>query len=145
LPSIEDIVARALLFERVLTEDPVAGREELRRLFADGKVLCQPQPDVVYVAEGKLLPLALFSMRVAPETPKARDSGESSGLRVSRERAACSIIGCAGALRALAHDASRRRRTGITCSGNHKPSARARSAAVAVARSPTSRPLACGS
>ena len=53
LPSIEETVERAMLFEKNLLENPTAGREALRHLFEDGKVLCRPQPDGVYLAEGK--------------------------------------------------------------------------------------------
>lgn len=98
LPSPEETVERALLFEKMLADDPVAGREELRRLFEGGKVICRPQPEGFYIAEGKLFPLALFSMRLGQETPKARDSSESAGLGGMNRGlgAPCSINGCAG-------------------------------------------------
>ncbi len=101
----EETVERALLFEKMLADDPVAGREELRRLFEGGKVLCRPQPDGFYVAEGKLYPLALFSMRLEAGTPKARDFRESAGLGGMNRGlgAPCSINGCAGAIHPLDH------------------------------------------
>jgi site-specific DNA recombinase len=99
LPSPEQTVERALLFERMLLEDPTRGREELRKMFEDGKVLLRPQPEGFYLAEGKFFPLTLFSLRLAPETPKARDSGESTGLPALMDREpgfSCSILSCAG-------------------------------------------------
>ena len=77
LPSPEQTVERALLFETLLLKDPTRGREELRRMFEGEQVLVRPQPEGFYIAEGKLFPLALFSLRLdASEagTTKARDS-----------------------------------------------------------------------
>ena len=100
LPSPEETVERAFQFEKMLLEDPVAGREELRLLFKDEQVLVRPQPDGVYLAEGTLLPLKLFSLRLRPETPKAHHSEESAGLPAilgHREPAfSCSSHSCAG-------------------------------------------------
>jgi hypothetical protein len=98
LPSPEETIERATLFEKNLLEDPVAGREELRRMFAGGKVLCRPQPDGIYLAEGTFLPLEIFSMRLAAETPKALAPAGSEGLRGGKRgpEAPCSIVGCAG-------------------------------------------------
>jgi site-specific DNA recombinase len=98
LPSPEETVARALQFEKMLLEDPTRGREELRRLFEDGKVMLKPQPEGFYLAEGKIFPLALFSVRIGPETPKARTL-EGPGLSALLEREpefTCSSHGCAG-------------------------------------------------
>jgi DNA invertase Pin-like site-specific DNA recombinase len=98
LPSLEETAQRGLMFERMLAENPVAGREEMRKLFENGKVLCRPQPEGFYIAEGTLFPLALFSMRLTVQTPKPGDSGESPGLQgMSRgQEPSCSIVGCAG-------------------------------------------------
>jgi hypothetical protein len=63
------------------------------------KVLLKPQPEGFYIAEGKFFPFTLFSLRLAPETPKARDSGESTGLPALMDREpafSCSILSCAG-------------------------------------------------
>ncbi len=92
LPSPEETVQRALNFEKNLLANPVAGREELRRLFADGKVLCRPHVDGYYVAEGKILPLAIFSMRLAEPAQEAPLSAAPG----ARGKTACSINGCAG-------------------------------------------------
>jgi hypothetical protein len=69
-------------------------------LFENEQILVRPQPGGFYVAEGKLLPMAIFSMRVdLPEKPKARDSGESSGPSQPmgyEPQFACSMLSCAG-------------------------------------------------
>jgi site-specific DNA recombinase len=97
VPSRAATIERAMLFEKNLAEDPVAGREELRRMFEGGKVLCKPQPEGFYLAEGTFLPAALFSLRLWEETPKARDFSRSAGLQgIPQPRTACSIVGCAG-------------------------------------------------
>jgi hypothetical protein len=63
----------------------------LRRLFKNGKVLCRPQPEGFYIAQGTLFPLALFSMRLSPQTPKPDDFGD---LRPSGyEEAQRSLLG----------------------------------------------------
>lgn len=98
LPSVEETVERAMRLEKSLLENPTAGREALRHLFEDGKVLCRPQPEGVYLAEGKFFPLALFSLRPGVEPVKARDLEGSAGL-LGPSRGTeppCSIVGCAG-------------------------------------------------
>lgn len=50
----------------------MAGREWLRRLFKDGKLVLTPMADRVYIARGELLPLMLMS-----EKTKDRRSGVS--------------------------------------------------------------------
>ena len=65
--------------------------------------VCEPvgaggQPNGVYLAEGKFYPLALFSLRLAADAPKARDLEGSAGLRGTNRgsETPCSIVGCAG-------------------------------------------------
>lgn len=102
LPSPEQIVARAFDFERMLLEDPIASREELRRMFDGEQIVVRPQPGDFYIAEGTLLPLNVFSLRLdaGAETAKARDSEESAGLLANRWNRgldpSCSSTGCAG-------------------------------------------------
>ncbi len=96
LPTPEQTEKRALQFGAILRADPARGREELRRLFVNERVLLRPQPEGYYIAEGKLFPLALFSLRLDLETPRARDSGESSGLPALPEPEPCSSPRCAG-------------------------------------------------
>ena len=97
LPTPDETAARALRFEEVLLADPIRGREELRRLFENGQVLLRPQPEGFYLAEGKLFPLALFSLRLdIPQTPL---TSASRGLRSSSHcepAFSCSSDGCAG-------------------------------------------------
>ena len=73
-------------------------------MFEGERVLVRPQPEGFYIAEGKLFPLAPFSLRLdasEAETPKARDSGESAGLPANRQSRglspSCSSPSCAGA------------------------------------------------
>jgi hypothetical protein len=107
LPSPEQTVERALLFETLLVKDPTRGREELRRMFEGERVLVCPQPEGFYIAEGTRFPLALFSLRLDashPETTKARHSEESAGLPANRSLGlspSCSSVSCAGAIGAL--------------------------------------------
>jgi hypothetical protein len=96
LPSREEVVERALLFEKNLQEDPVSGREELRRLFEGGKVLCRPQPDGFYLAEGNLLPLALFSMRLDLGTQRPATRSQRARLARSQKLRAPSMVVRAG-------------------------------------------------
>jgi hypothetical protein len=87
--------------------DPIVSREELRRMFDGEQIVVRPQRGDFYVAEGTLLPLNLFSLRLGVEgqPPKARDSEESTGPRSngwSRGLSpSCSSTGCAGAVGAL--------------------------------------------
>jgi hypothetical protein len=97
----------------LLVVDPTRGREELRRMFQDGKAMLKPQPDRIYLAEGTLYPLSIFSVRLDAETPKARDSWESSGLPAllaslpgSEPGFTCSSVGCAGANQSLETEAA---------------------------------------
>ena len=100
LPSPEETLERAFRFEDVLLKDPVRGRSELRRLFDNEQILVGPQPGGFYIAEGKLYPLAMFSLRIdEPDKPKARGPGEPSGLSGPPEcepQFACSSNRCAG-------------------------------------------------
>jgi hypothetical protein len=65
----------------------------------------RPARSGVYLAEGKFYPLALFSLRLAAEAPKARDLEGSAGLHgaAGGSKPPCSIVGCAGAIRGLDH------------------------------------------
>jgi DNA invertase Pin-like site-specific DNA recombinase len=100
IPSPEEIVERALRLEKSLFEDPAGSREELRKMFEGQRVIVRPQPERFYMAEGVFLPLAAFATPLLDvETPKARDSGESSGLPALLDREpefACSSLSCAG-------------------------------------------------
>lgn len=102
LPSPEETVERAFMFERMLLEDPVAGREELRRMFEGEQVLVRPQPGDFYIAEGTFFPLSLFALRLGggAQTPKVHHSEESASLLANRQSRgllpSCSSLSCAG-------------------------------------------------
>jgi site-specific DNA recombinase len=73
LPSVEETVERAMMFEKNLLANPTSGREALRHLFEDGKVFCRPQPEGVYLARGQILPsrpLLLAARGRASEGPR---------------------------------------------------------------------------
>jgi hypothetical protein len=119
LPTPEETVEHALRFEDVLLKDPARGREELRllkdpargreelrRLFDEGRVMLRPQPQGFYLAQGKLLPLALFSLRLdeRDERSLAPEGARPAPHRSHRElEFSCSSHGCAGAIRPLEH------------------------------------------
>ena len=99
LPTPEETVEHALRFEDVLLKDPARGREELRRLFDEGRVMLRPQPQGFYLAQGKLLPLALFSLRLdeRDERSLAPEGARPAPHRSHRElEFSCSSHGCAG-------------------------------------------------
>lgn len=64
LPSPEDMVRLTIALERRLTSDVTKGREELRRLFKDGRIELLPQDGGFYVAKSELLPLVRLTARV---------------------------------------------------------------------------------
>lgn len=72
LPSPDDMVRLTLALERRLTSDVTKGREELRRLFKDGRIELLPQEGGFYVAKSELLPLVLLT---APPPEEAQGGG----------------------------------------------------------------------
>lgn len=60
LPSAEQMLERVFDLPARLAQDPLRGREELRRYFRGGAVRLQPQPDGAWIARAELLPLAAF-------------------------------------------------------------------------------------
>ena len=60
LPSAEQMLERVFDLPARLAQDPLRGREELRRYFRCGAVRLQPQPDGAWIARAELLPLAAF-------------------------------------------------------------------------------------
>lgn len=61
LPTPDEMLKIALDLETRLTANPTKGREELRRLFRDGRIDLIPQPDGFYVARSEILPLVLLT------------------------------------------------------------------------------------
>ena len=60
--------------EKRLSADTTQAREELRRIFRDGKITLLPQPGGFYVARSEILPLVLLTL-----PPPADSSGEEVG------------------------------------------------------------------
>jgi chromosome segregation ATPase len=61
LPTPKQMTALIFDLERRLMADVSRGREELRRLFRDGKIKLDPQPGRYYVARSEILPLVLMT------------------------------------------------------------------------------------
>ncbi len=57
LPTPDEVIARVFDLEARLAEDPLRGREELRRYFRNGTLRLEPQPDGTFVARGEFLPM----------------------------------------------------------------------------------------
>lgn len=60
LPTAKEVLSVVFDLEARLTQNIVAGREELRRLFQDGRIDLIPKAEGFYVARSKLLPLILL-------------------------------------------------------------------------------------
>ena len=56
----------------LLHTDPASGREELRRIFRDGRITLVPQPDGFYIARSEILPLVLLTPPPSQEDPGGR-------------------------------------------------------------------------
>ncbi|MBX3229218.1 MAG: hypothetical protein KIT84_18650 [Labilithrix sp.] len=103
LPTPEGMTALVFDLERRLMADVSKGREELRRLFHDGKIRLNPQPGGFYVAESEILPLVLLTT-----PPSVADQG---GRRGADQDPRYSASSCAGAIRGPYHDL--RQRVGV--------------------------------
>lgn len=99
---------RAFMFEEMRLEDPVAGREDLRRMFDGEHVVVCMRPGDFYVAEGTLFPFSRFlAPRESAETPKPRRSRRVSGLPANRQSRASALVlqpALRGARCSLEHD-----------------------------------------
>jgi site-specific DNA recombinase len=86
LPTPDEIVALAFDLERRLDQDPVAGREWLRRILRDERLVLTPQSDGVYLARGDLLPLMLLpgKRQRRPRVSEAPLLSRSSGGALRR-------------------------------------------------------------
>lgn len=78
LPTPDEMLAIVLDLERRLAANPTRGREELRRLFRDGRIDLIPQPDGFYVARSEVLPLVLLT-----QTPSGVTEGRHEVSRYS--------------------------------------------------------------
>jgi site-specific DNA recombinase len=61
LPSPAELERVVYDIDARLHQDPLAARELLRRLFKDGRVVLEPQPDRIYLARTEVFPLLLLS------------------------------------------------------------------------------------
>jgi site-specific DNA recombinase len=61
LPSPADLERLVFDLDARIAQDPLKGRELLRRVFKDGRVVLEPQPDRVYLARTEVLPLVLLA------------------------------------------------------------------------------------
>lgn len=85
LPTPDEMLRIVFDLERRLTADVTRGREELRRLFRDGRIDLIPQPDGLYIARSEILPLVLLTTPPAVANQDGRD-----------ERSTSSASSCAG-------------------------------------------------
>jgi hypothetical protein len=69
LPSPDEMFEIAFDLERRLMADVTRGREELRRVFRDGRINLVPQPGGFYIARSEILPLVLLTKPPPEETP----------------------------------------------------------------------------
>lgn len=70
LPAPDELMAIVFDLEKRLQADPTRGREELRRIFRDGKITLVPEPAGFYIARSEILPLVLLT-----QTPSPVDQG----------------------------------------------------------------------
>jgi hypothetical protein len=102
LPTPEDVTKCIRILEDVMAADPLAGREQLGRLFEGGRLMLQPQADGGYVAEGRIDLGALLRMRFAPTTVQPRQtSGGTEAPLAKGQDYTWSSDGCAGANRTV--------------------------------------------
>jgi hypothetical protein len=66
LPAPDELMEIVFDLEKRRQADPTRGREELRRIFRDGKITLFPEPGGFYVARSEILPLVLLSQTPAP-------------------------------------------------------------------------------
>jgi hypothetical protein len=66
LPAPDDLMEMVFDLEKRLLGDATQGREELRRIFRDGRITLVPEPDGFYIARSEILPLVLLT-----QTPSA--------------------------------------------------------------------------
>jgi hypothetical protein len=62
---------------QLLTEDVAAGREQLRRLFLDGRITLHPD-NGAYLARSSLLPMVLLTQRTEPKNRQQRETTVSN-------------------------------------------------------------------
>lgn len=104
LPTPDEMLKLVFDLERRLVADVTKGREELKRVFRDGKIVLTPEPGGYYTARSEILPLVLLT------TPPAE--GDQGGRdEVSRYSASS----CAGAQRTARPRERRLAGRGLRC------------------------------
>jgi hypothetical protein len=91
LPTPDAMIELALALERRLLADVSRGREELRRLFKDGRIDLIPQPAGYYITRSEILPMVLLTAPPPKGSPEERYTASS----------------CAGAIRTMEHAISK--------------------------------------
>lgn len=104
LPSPGEVARGIDILEEVMEKRPLAGRERLRQLFEDGKLLLTPGDDGSYVARGRLNLGQLLTTRF----PLQRHAGEGpieeiGGSIANPRNFSWSSDGCAKAIGAPGH------------------------------------------
>jgi hypothetical protein len=61
LPAPDDLFALVFDLEKRLLADPTRGREELRLILRDGRIMLLPQPSGFFIARSEILPLVLLT------------------------------------------------------------------------------------
>jgi site-specific DNA recombinase len=74
LPSPDELIGIVFELQKRLSGDTTQAREELRRIFRDGKITLLPQPAGFYVARSEILPMVLLTL-----PPPADSSSEEVG------------------------------------------------------------------
>jgi hypothetical protein len=82
LPAPDDLLEIVFDLEKRLRADPASGREELRRIFRDGRITLVPQPDGFYIARSEILPLVLLTPPAPQEDLGGRYTASSCAGRI---------------------------------------------------------------
>lgn len=80
LPTPDEMMKLVFDLERRLTTDVAKGREELKRVFRDGKIVLTPEPGRYYTARSEVLPLVLLTTPPSVAYQGGR-RGADQGLR----------------------------------------------------------------
>jgi len=81
LPSPKEVGRLSFEMCDRLQQDPLAGREELRRYLEDERIVLEPQPDGTYIARCKYLPLVMLAATGIPLPPRKSSGAVVNTLR----------------------------------------------------------------
>jgi len=82
LPTPEEMIRLVFDLEPRLMADVSKGREELRRLFRNGRIDLVPQPGGFYIARSEILPLVLLTKTPSEDLPGGRYTASSCAGRI---------------------------------------------------------------